>query len=161
MAARTSLRASLCLKQNSALIVIRQSSKTVQTTWLLSVSLGLSFNVIYTTSNQPAFHPSLTHWLHSVHLHAQLSRITAIVRLCYSIRQLQLSEYTCRWENWIIGRSMSYPSTIGGTVPFQLVLTEPPPADLFTSPAASAFKKDGVRRVRRSYIFVHFVWGTW
>ena len=30
---------------------------------------------------------------HSVCLHAQLSRITAIVRLCYSIRQLQLSEY--------------------------------------------------------------------
>ena len=53
----------------------------------------------------------------SVHLHAQLSRITAIVRLCYSIRQLQLSEYTCRWEKWIIGRSMSYAGTIGGVVP--------------------------------------------
>ena len=50
-------------------------------------------------------------------LHAQLSRITAIVRLCYSIRQLQLSEYTCRWENRIIGRSMSYPGTLGGAVP--------------------------------------------
>ena len=33
-------------------------------------------------------------------LHAQLSQITAIVQLCYSIRQLQLS----------------YPSTIGGAV---------------------------------------------
>ena len=32
----------------------------------------------------------------SVSLHAQLSRITAIVQLCYSIRQLQMSEYTCR-----------------------------------------------------------------
>ena len=32
----------------------------------------------------------------SVRLHAQLSQITATVRLCYSIRQLQLSEYTCR-----------------------------------------------------------------
>ena len=43
-------------------------------------------------------------WLQqSVRLHAQLSRITAIVRLCHSIRQLQLSEYTCRWENRIIG----------------------------------------------------------
>ena len=28
-------------------------------------------------------------------LHAQLSQITAIVQLCYSIGQLQLSEYTC------------------------------------------------------------------
>ena len=51
----------------------------------------------------------------SVRLRAHLSRITAIVRLRYSIRQLQLSEYTCRWENRIIGRSMSYPGTIGGT----------------------------------------------
>ena len=38
----------------------------------------------------------------SVRLHAQLSQITAIVRLCYSIRQLQLSEYTCWWENRIL-----------------------------------------------------------
>ena len=50
---------------------------------------------------------------HSVRLHAHLSRITAIVRLCYSTRQLQLSEYTCPWENWIIGRRISYPGTIG------------------------------------------------
>ena len=45
--------------------------------------------------------------------------------------------------------------------PFQLVVTKPPPADLFTSPAttnsASAFEKDGVRRARRSYGFVHFL----
>ena len=54
---------------------------------------------------------------HSVRLHAQFSQITAIVRLCYSIRQLQLSEYTCWWENQIIGWNMSYPSTIGGAVP--------------------------------------------
>ena len=53
----------------------------------------------------------------TVRLHAHLSQITAIVRLCYSIRQLQLSEYTCRWKNRIIGWSMSYPSTKGGTVP--------------------------------------------
>ena len=32
----------------------------------------------------------------SVRLHAQLSQITAIVRLCYSIGQLHLSEYTCQ-----------------------------------------------------------------
>ena len=38
----------------------------------------------------------------SVRLHAQLSRITAIVRLRYSTRQLQLSEYACRWENRVI-----------------------------------------------------------
>ena len=50
----------------------------------------------------------------SVRLHEQ---ITAIVQLHYSIRQLQLSEYTCRWENQIIGRSISYPGTIGGAVP--------------------------------------------
>ena len=54
--------------------------------------------------------------LHSVHLHAQLSRITAIVQLCYSIRQLQMSEYTYWWENQIIAHSMSYPGTIGGVV---------------------------------------------
>ena len=36
----------------------------------------------------------LTH--QSVPLHAQLSQITAIVQLCYSIRQLQLSENTCQ-----------------------------------------------------------------
>ena len=41
--------------------------------------------------------------LHSLRLHAQLSQITAIVWLCYSTRQLQLSEYTCLWENQIIG----------------------------------------------------------
>ena len=55
--------------------------------------------------------------LHSVRLHAPLSRITAIVRLCYSVRQLQLSEYTCWWENRIVLWSMSYPGTIGGAVP--------------------------------------------
>ena len=44
--------------------------------------------------------------------------------------------------------------------PFQLVVTGPPPADLFTSPAASAFKKDGERRARQSYIFLHFVYGV-
>ena len=53
----------------------------------------------------------------SVRLHAQLSRVTAIVRLCCSIRQLQLSEYTCRWENRITGRSMSNPGMLGGAVP--------------------------------------------
>ena len=51
----------------------------------------------------------------SVCLHTQLSRITAIV-LWYSIGQLQLSEYTCRGENRIIGQSMSYPGTIGGAL---------------------------------------------
>ena len=40
----------------------------------------------------------------------------------------------------------------------ELVVTETPPADLSTSPAASAFEKDGVRRTRRSYIFVHLVY---
>ena len=54
---------------------------------------------------------------HSVRLHAQFSRITAIVGLCYSIRQLQSSEYTCWWENRIIGWSMSYHGTIFGAVP--------------------------------------------
>ena len=47
---------------------------------------------------------------------SQLSRITAIVRLYYSIRQLQLSKYTCWGENQIIGWSISYPSTIGGAI---------------------------------------------
>ena len=44
--------------------------------------------------------------------------------------------------------------------PFQLVAIEPPPADPFTSPTASAFEKDAVRRARGSYIFVHFVYGV-
>ena len=86
---------------------------------------------------------------------AHLIRITAIVWLCYSIRQLQSSDYTCQWENWIIGRSMSYP--------FQLVVIKPPPADLFrslaTTNSASAFEKDGIRRAR-SYIFAHFIYGV-
>ena len=43
---------------------------------------------------------------------------------------------------------------------FQLVVTETTPADLFTSPAASAFKKDGVQRARQRYIVVHFVYGV-
>ena len=55
--------------------------------------------------------------LQLLHLHAQLSQITAIVRPCYSIGQLQLPEYTCQWDNRIIGRSMSYPGPIGGAVP--------------------------------------------
>ena len=36
--------------------------------------------------------------------------------------------------------------------PFQQVVTETPPADLFMSPAASAFKNDGVRRATSLYI---------
>ena len=77
-------------------------------------------------------------------LHAQLSRITARVWLCYSIKQLQWSKYMCQWENWITGRSMSYPVTLGGAVPISIIGNRaPPPADLFTSPAA-------VRRARRS-----------
>ena len=43
--------------------------------------------------------------------------MTAIVQLCYSIRQLQLPKYICRWEHLIIGRIMSYPGMIGGAVP--------------------------------------------
>ena len=54
---------------------------------------------------------------HSVCLHAHLSQITAIVRLCCSVRQLQLSKYTCRWENRITGQSMPYPGTLVGAVP--------------------------------------------
>ena len=54
---------------------------------------------------------------HSVRLHAQLNPIKAIVGLCSSIGQLQLSEYTWRCENRFIGRSMSCPGTIGGAVP--------------------------------------------
>ena len=53
----------------------------------------------------------------SARLHAQLSLITAIVRLFHLIGQLELYECTCWWENLIIGRSMSYPGTIGGAVP--------------------------------------------
>ena len=95
-------------------------------------------------------------------LHAQLSQITAIVRLCNSIAQLQLSQYTCWWENRIIRpehvivRYARWRCTHFCT----LVVTETPPADLFMSPAASAFKKYGVRRARRSYIFTHFVYGV-
>ena len=65
------------------------------------------------TSWRPCWGRELRTCCHSVRLHAQLSQITAIVPLCHSIRQLQLSQYTCRWENWI----MSYPGTLGGAVP--------------------------------------------
>ena len=92
------------------------------------------------------------------------SRITAIVWLCYSVGQLQLSKYTCRWENWITGRSMSYHSTMGGAVPISTNGNRATSICPLTSPAttnsASAFKKDGVRRARRTYIFVHFVYGV-
>ena len=102
-------------------------------------TLRLTWEEIHDTVYSPAvetpsFSSSLP-WLAVSHtpeqtgcLHAQFSRITAIVRLCYSIRQLLLSEYTCRWENGIIGI---------GLYPFQLVVTETPPADLFTSPATT------------------------
>ena len=52
----------------------------------------------------------------SVRLHAQFSRITAIVRLCYSIRQLRLSEHTWDEKIGLLGRSMLYPGTTGGAV---------------------------------------------
>ena len=52
----------------------------------------------------------------SVRLHSQLSQITAVVRLCCSIRQLHLSENICRRENRITGRSMYATGTIGGAV---------------------------------------------
>ena len=56
---------------------------------------------------------------------------------------------------------MSYPGTLGGAVPISTSSNrEPPPADLFTSPSASAFEKDGIQRARRSYISVHFVYGV-
>ena len=48
-------------------------------------------------------------WRKSVRLHVQFSQITAIVPLCYSIRQLPLSEYTCLWENRITACRMSSP----------------------------------------------------
>ena len=37
-------------------------------------------------------------------------------------------------------------------------IIEQPPADQFMSPAASASEKYALRRARRSYIFVHFVY---
>ena len=48
---------------------------------------------------------------HHSRLHAQLNLIKVIVRLCSAIRQLQFS------VNRFIGRSMSYPGTIGSAVP--------------------------------------------
>ena len=54
---------------------------------------------------------------HSVCLHAKLNQIKAIIWLCSSIGQLELSEYTWRWEHPLIGRNMSCPGTIGGAVP--------------------------------------------
>ena len=81
------------------------------------------------TTNSALTHTSLLHLLLlldlsivqsmrlSLRLHAHLSQITAIVRLCCSVRQLQLSKYTCRWENRITGQSMPYPGTLVGAVP--------------------------------------------
>ena len=60
---------------------------------------------------------SLTKWRLHIRLHAQLNLIKAIVRLCSSNGQLQLSEYTYRKSiNWP-KPTMSYPGTIGGAVP--------------------------------------------
>ena len=53
----------------------------------------------------------------SEHLHAQLSRITAIVRLCYSIGQLVYPSIHAGEKIGLLGRSMSYPGTLGGAVP--------------------------------------------
>ena len=54
---------------------------------------------------------------HSVRLHAQLNPIKAIVWLCSTIGQLQLSGSTWRLVNRFIGWSVSCPGTIGGGVP--------------------------------------------
>ena len=82
------------------------------------------------TPSWPAFHQGSQ----SVRLHAQLSRITAVVRLCYSIGHLQLSEYTYWWENQIIGqyfgsgaviyrRNKSKPGySVGGSTPWVFVM---------------------------------------
>ena len=95
-------------------------SEALPSSWDLRYTLGA---LVATLPAQPGN----KHWsrwtlvwpciLQSVRLHAHLSQITAIVRLCCSIRQLLLSEYTCCWENQINGRSMYPTGTLGGTRP--------------------------------------------
>ena len=84
----------------------------------LSFYLFFAFNWLSYQVNFPAISVHRLQMINrrAVHLHAQFSRITAIVWLCYSIRQPQLSEYIWRWENWFTGWSVSYPGTIGDTV---------------------------------------------
>ena len=84
---------------------------------LKSIISSFVLEVWRTTTSQDSSPQACMLSPHSMRLHAQFSRITAVARLCFSIRQLQLSEYTCQWENRITGRSMSYPGAIGGTVP--------------------------------------------
>ena len=55
-------------------------------------------------------------WRLSLRLHAQLSPITAVLWLCYSIRQLQLSWVYMPVRKSKYWLSMSYPGMIGGTV---------------------------------------------
>ena len=99
----------------------------------------------------------------SARLHAQLSQITAIVRLCYSIRQLQLSEYTCRWENRIIGRSMSYPGTIGGAVPISTSGNRNTSSWPLYVTSNNKLQRHSIKMAyeeRDEHIFVHFVYGV-
>ena len=106
-------------------------------------------------------HLRLCHLPQTVHLHAQLSWITAIIRLCYSIRQLQLSKYTCQWENWIIGWSMSYPGMIGGAV---VISTSDNRATsswpLYITSNNKLCLGIQNRWRTKSFIFVHFVYGV-
>ena len=98
---------------------------------------------------------------HSVSLLAQVSQITAIVWLCYSIRQLQLSKYTCLWENRIIGWSMSYPGTLGGAVPISTSGKRVPsgwPLYVTSNNKLHRHSRKMAWRARQNYIFVHFVY---
>ena len=76
------------------------------------------------------------------------------------LRQLQLSEYTCLWENQIIGRSVSYSHTISGAVP---ILTRGN-GDTSDWPLYVTSNNNLCLCIRErwytSFIFVHFVSGV-
>ena len=97
----------------------------------------------------------------SVCLHAQLSQITAIVRLCCSIRQLQLSEYTCRWENGITGRSMSYPGTLGGAVPISTSGNRVTGWPLYVTSCLGIRERCCTKSEEKLHLFTFRIWCTW
>ena len=79
--------------------------------------------------NHASLSSTLPTFIQSVRLHAQLSQITAIVRLCYSVRQLQLSVYTCGEKIRLLAEACHTRVRYVALYPFQLAVIKSPPAD--------------------------------
>ena len=103
---------------------------------------------------------------HSVRLHAQLSRITlAIVRLCYPSDNCNCSSIHAGEKIGSLDGSCHSPVWWVALHPFQQVVTEPPPADLFTSQAATNCLGIRERWCTKSETKLHLctfhIWCTW